>query len=123
MSLLDNIGDVAFASRYPIDKIVATDTASLSVVASDGSTTETSTLTEAHGQGSNVVVSGMYSIDGTNFYPLGALVQGSVLGGGSSIEQFWCDAACDGTNVFIRAISLFLDAKTVTVNLFYESIA
>lgn len=123
MSLLDNIENVSFTIRYPIDKIIAQGAGSFAIqAASFIDTPVTIGETAPHGlTGGSIIVSGMYTIDNSNYYPLGTTIFGSVVSG--QVEQAYCNVAMDDTNVFVRATNAFLSAKTFNLTLFFESIA
>lgn len=121
MSLILSTGGVGFATQYPIDKILAKGTGSFSIAAAsfiDAPTTQI--FQAAHTQSYPIVTSGLFTIDGTNYYPLGATVLGEVVSG--QIEQFYCTAYTDATNAYLRITNAFLSDKTVDVLLYFEAI-
>lgn len=116
-----NPENAQFISLYPVDKILATGTGTFEIdAASFIDTPETVIFEGFHLQEYPVATSGIFSIDGTNFYPLGAGILGSVVSG--QIEQFFCTAYTDATKVYLRTSNAFLSAKTVNVKLYFEAL-
>lgn len=122
MSLLDHIGDVAFASRYPIDKIVE-ESELLTETLVAGTAVDPTIVSVEHGHtaGELTAVTGMFSIDGTNFYPFGSYFDGDWVGGQSQFAQI--DAYNDATTVTIKIINAFQADTTFTYFYVMESVA
>lgn len=111
-----------FISIYPVDKI--TDdytllTASIGA-ASFVDTPVTGSGYEDYPVGEGVVASGMFTVDGSNWYPTGTLALGQPSGG--LIETLTCEVACTPTSIFLRAVNGFLSAKTFYVVVYLESV-
>lgn len=68
MPLSDNIGKVAFTTKYAADKVVRTYTGSVSAPAGN------STHTVDHDLGRAVLSESLFSIDNSLFYPVGIMI-------------------------------------------------
>jgi hypothetical protein len=122
MALIDHIADVAFASAYPIDKIVYESNLQTSVLpAGVASSPAPYDTTVAHPAGPDTVVSGMFTIDGTNFYPFGATIPGTVISGNQEFLQ--AVAYNDDTSVYVQFIQAFETQGTVRWYFYMESLA
>jgi hypothetical protein len=122
MALIDNMGDVAFASAYPIDKIIEESPRySVAVPAGDPVVPTTVVSDVAHTAGASTVVNGMYSIDGSNFYPFGAFITGPFTGG--SNEYMYATAWNNASTVYLLFESGYTIDQTVHFYYVMESLA
>lgn len=114
---------ILFDSRYPIDKIVDESNA-LTATAPVAEPTVPVKFDSsiAHDAGASCVVSGMFSIDNTNFYPFGAFITGEYVAGGNT-EYVTLEAYCDATTVYFSGITAYFDAQPLYYYFFMESIA
>lgn len=112
-----------FISLYPVDKI--TDDYTLITVeigAADFVDDPVSNVgIVAYDVGEDIVASGIFSVDGTNWYPLGGWALGSPSGG--YIETLTAEVACDPTSILVRVTNSFLSAKTFQIVIYLESVA
>lgn len=122
MALIDNIGNIAFSSRYPIDKIVwESNNFTTAVSAGDPTSPGTVTATVPHGGGANTVVNGRFSIDNVNFYPFGAYITGDVIS--SNQEYLQLTGYNDEENVYVLFVQGFDNSLTVYWDFVMESLA
>jgi len=109
MAQLDNIDKIDFSTAFAIDKIVqdeATDQFTLS-----GGAPAQSTETVAHSVGTEVLVNGTFSIDGTNFYPFGTFVDFIVT----------CYAYADSSSVYFDLVNADTGSHDFDVKYVLES--
>lgn len=123
MALIDNIGDIAFASKYPVDKIIddRTDIAVTIGAAPSPSEPVSNSGTVSYPVGEDVVASGVFTVDGTNYYPVGAHAFGDV--SGSEQETITCEIACSPTGIFVRATNAFTSEVTFDIIVYLESVS
>lgn len=111
-----------FISLYPIDKII--DDYTVITVEIGAASFVDSPVTNAgsvtYDVGENVVASGIFSVDGSNWYPLGTSALGEPSGG--NIETLTAEVACDATSIFARVTNGFLSAKTFQIVVYLESV-
>lgn len=118
-----NPGKARFISLYPIDKI----TDDYTVITVEISAADfvddpvTNSGIVAYDVGESVVASGIFSVDGNNWYPLGSAALGAPSGGG--IESLTADVACDPTGIFVRVTNGFLTSQTFDIVVYLESVA
>lgn len=112
-----------FISLYPIDKI--TDDYTLITVEISAADFVDSPVTNAgsvdYDVGQDVVASGIFSVDNTNWYPLGTSALGEPSGG--DVESLTAEVACSPTSIYVRATNGFLTAKTFQIVVYLESVA
>jgi len=78
--------------------------------------------TFTHNGGSEVIVSGMFSINGLDFYPFGAYALGAVEFGNYEFVTVDGYMSSPG-NIAIRGITSFFDQKTVSIYFYLEGIS
>lgn len=69
----------------------------------------------AHTVGESVIVNGMFSIDGNNFYPCGVRIPGAVSGTFLLPQFLLCDMYADASNVHVSIDNGFDTPQTVYV--------
>lgn len=124
MAQIDNIADIAFTTEYPIDKIIWE--SSLESHASSAASTaspDDDSFTTAHTLGDNVVVTGVYSLDGVNFYPFGTEFWGAKSGVSLVPQYAYMNAYVNNTTVYFRTVNGYDTANTFRYYYWLESIA
>lgn len=69
----------------------------------------------AHTIGESVIVNGMFSIDGANFYPCGVQLPGAVSGTFFLPQYLLCDMYADASNVHVYIENGFDTTQTVYI--------
>jgi hypothetical protein len=114
---------VYFLSTKSIDKILYTSPiTSDTYTGADPTNPVTHSFTIAHSIPTPVVVNGMFSIDGTNFYPCGLDIEGSPSGIVNASQYLQCDMYADASNVHVYIENGFDTTQTVSIYYVLESL-
>lgn len=123
MSQADHISKIAFSTAFGVDKILWESTLqSRSVPGSGAVNPPTTAFSVSHSLGADTIVEGIFSLDGSNFYPFGSRISGDF--GISNLPQ-WCEmnAYNNQNTVFFRIKNGFDSASNVRYYYWIESIA
>lgn len=109
---------LAFYSPLAIDKIIWESPLESQSIAAD----TTTSWTMPHSEGGDVIVAGVFSLDGSNFYPFGTEIFASAMGSDFGPQMIRMDAYIDATTVYFRALSLYDTSQTASYYYWIESI-
>jgi hypothetical protein len=76
-----------------------------------------------HTQGESVIVNGMYSINGSDYYPCGLRIAGAPSGLVAADQYLLCDMYADASNVYVYIANGFDTTQTVYVYYTLESLS
>lgn len=84
----------------------------------------THNYSEAHTIGQSVIANGMFSINGSDFYPCGSPITGSESGISVGLTQFLdCDLYADASNIYVYIRNGFDAAQTVYIYYALEALS
>jgi hypothetical protein len=122
MAIADSANNLKFATSFPIDKILVDDGTASYLVGSGSPTIPTSsTQTTTNPTGLLVLPNGMFSIDGSNFYPMGARIEGAV--SGSNRQWAECIMTASTSTLTFYMQNGFTTDTTFTIRYTLESIS
>lgn len=119
-----NYSRAHFISIYPTDKVLAiSDRFASTIPGGEPTIPEGFNATLTHNAGPEVVVTGVFSIDGTNYYPFGGYIEGATDGSGHT-EFITMDAYISGTgSIALFGANGFYDDQEVRFYVYLESIS
>lgn len=119
MAQIDHIDDIAFSTKYPIDKVVdyIEDNFSIGAATSSGGFDVVATASDmtTHGLGYRPKPDGIWSIDGDNYYPLGTPIITDIgnLTNIDSLDELIAVYTSSTTQAGIKAYSYDQVARTI----------
>lgn len=110
-----NAAKVYFTTQSTVDKILYESPVITEVCTGSGPITppDQHDFSIPHTLGQSVIVNGMYSIDGSNYYPCGLRIQGGASGIVTADQYLVCDMYADAGNVYIAIDNGFDTSQTV----------
>src|SRR5690606_28445634 len=110
----DSANELKFTTLFPIDKILV-DNGSVSYAVASGSPTVPTSSTQTVDNPTSILVlpNGMFSIDGSNFYPMGARIGGAVSGGNRQWAECYMTASASTLTFYMR--NGFVAGRTFTI--------
>jgi hypothetical protein len=113
---------VHFITSNPVDKILyESPTTSGSYTGGGPAAPITHNFSIPHTLGVPVIANGMFSNNGSDFYPCGASIPGSPVPG--NIEFLQCDMYADANNVYVYIDNGFTTTQTVYIYYALESLS
>lgn len=124
MAIENSVDKIRFATTFPIDKILKDDgTTSITVAGGSPPIPGTDTKTETNPTNMLVLFDGMFSIDGSNFYPLGIRIDGPLDGVSNQRQYAECTMTASNTTLTFYARNGFTSSKTFTIRYTLESLS
>ena len=119
MAQIDNIERIAFSTQFPIDKIVGYYQGNFNIAAATTSgsfdVNSSASISITHGLGYRPLTDGLWSIDNTNFYPLGVQIITDIgnLTTASTFDALFTAETSSSTTIQIKAYSSDQAARTI----------
>lgn len=115
---------VYYVTSDTIDKILYESPVTSDSYSGGGTVTpDRHSFTTAHTIGTSVIVNGMFSLNGTDFYPCGLPIKGAVSGISSQQQYVLCDMFADASNVSVYIDNGFDTSQTVYIYYALESLS
>lgn len=119
MAQIDNIDNIAFSTEYPIDKVVGYYEDSFAIAAATTSppidVVARANDANIHGLGYRPKVDGVWSIDGTNYYPFGVPIITNIgtTSTASDFDALIAVGTTTSTQAIVRGYSYDQTARTI----------
>lgn len=115
---------VYFTTQDTIDKILYESPITSNTYSGGGTTVpDEHNFSVAHTMGQSVIANGMFSLNGSDFYPCGLRIPGAVSGVSAQPQFVLCDMYADASNVHVYISNGFDTPQTVYIYYALEALS